>query len=187
MDGAGSQPFTIKNEMLVPGLNTRFALQVVNQGSYCCRGQGYDRVSSISMVDNVDGYFSCKIVCSEPVNVGGQGENDTRRTQCSWRTSIAVNLALKGGGSYGISGSVAVGDIHHKVQTLQICRDDVPYLRSQVNHISLANGELIRLECNVTRVVAVVSFNKGFGSLETHSEEHLKPFTQTKVPHMLRA
>ena len=52
----------------------------------------------------------------------------------------------------------------------QISRDEVPCFRSQVNHPSLTHGELIRLKCNVTRVVAVVSFDKVLGVLERQSD-----------------
>lgn len=52
----------------------------------------------------------------------------------------------------------------------QICRDEVPRIRSQVNHLSLANGDLIGLKCNVTRVVTVVGFNKALGFLERQSD-----------------
>ena len=66
--------------------------------------------------------------------------------------------------------------VHHKVQASQICRNEAPCLGSQDNHLSLANGELIRLKYNVTRVVAVVSFNEALGFLELLSDAHSVPF-----------
>ena len=69
----------------------------------------------------------------------------------------------------------------------QIGRDEVPCVRSQVNHLSLANGELIRLKCNVAWVVTIVSFNKALGRLERESGVQDLSILRTKVPRMSRA
>lgn len=74
------QPFTSKEETLPDGRDARFVLNMVFQGSCIRRGEHRDGVSSPSLLYNVDGYGSCRIVCSESVKAGGQGENDARRT-----------------------------------------------------------------------------------------------------------